>query len=200
MKMICAGFQRPDSLKEAFFQCPAYAHRLAGGLHLGGKGIVGVCEFIKRKPGQLGYDIIQSRFEGGQCVGKPDFVQRHAHADLSRNPGDGIARGFGGQCRGTGDPGIDLDQVVLERVWIQGELDVAAAFDLQSADDFQSAVPEHLVFPVCECLGGTDHDGIAGMNPDRIQVFHVTDRNGGVVPVAHHLVFDFLEALDALLH
>ena len=38
------------------------------------------------------------------------------------------------------------------------------------------------------------------MDTHRVQVLHVTDGNGGVVGIAHDLVFDFLEALDALLH
>ena len=37
------------------------------------------------------------------------------------------------------------------------------------------------------------------MDADRIDVFHIADRNGRIVVVADHLVFDLLIPLDALL-
>ena len=38
------------------------------------------------------------------------------------------------------------------------------------------------------------------MHAHGVDVFHVADGDGGVVGVAHHLVLDFLVALDALFH
>ena len=38
------------------------------------------------------------------------------------------------------------------------------------------------------------------MNPDGIQIFHIADRDGSVICVADHLIFDFLKAPDAFFH
>ena len=48
-----------DPLQQAFFKSPADAHHLTGGLHLGGKGIVGVRELVKGKTRQFCHHIVQ---------------------------------------------------------------------------------------------------------------------------------------------
>ena len=43
---------------------------------------------------------------------------------------------------------IDLDHVVLLRIRVQRELTVAAAFDLERADDPQGCRTKHLIFAI----------------------------------------------------
>ena len=198
--MVCTDFQRADSLQEAFLKGSPYAHHLAGGLHLGAQVVVGIGKFVKGEPGHFGDHIVQGWLEGCGGIGQRNFLQVHAHADFCRHPGDGIAAGLGSQGGGTGDPGVHLNEVVLEGFGVQGKLDIAASGDFQGTDDFQCAVAEHLVFLVGEGLGGTHHDGVAGVDTHRVQIFHITDGDGGVVMVPHHLVLNFLEAPDAFLH
>ena len=157
-----------------------------------------VGEFIKREPGKFGDHVIQRRFKGRASVGKYDLIQRLTDPDLGRDPRDGISTGLACQRRGAGYPGIDLDEVILRRAGIQRELHVAAAFDLQRADDLQGAVPQHLVVFIGEGLRWADHDGIAGVNAHRIHVFHIADGDRGVARVPHYLVFDLFVALYAL--
>ena len=57
-----------------------------------------------------------------------------------------------------------------------------------------------MILFVGQGLGGTDHNAVAGMNAHRINIFHVTDGDGGIVGIPHHLVFDFFEALDGFFH
>ena len=57
-----------------------------------------------------------------------------------------------------------------------------------------------MILLVGKRLRGTYHDGVARVNTNRIDVLHITDGNGGIVMIPHDLVFDFLEALDALLY
>ena len=109
-----ADFKRTYAFEQALLKGPAHAHHLAGGFHLGAERIVGVRELIEGEAGQLGDDIVQGRLKGSGRVGQPNLVQGHAHADLGGDPGDRIAAGFGGQRRGAGDPGIYLDQIILE--------------------------------------------------------------------------------------
>ena len=57
-----------------------------------------------------------------------------------------------------------------------------------------------MVFFVGQSLGRANHDGVAGVDADGVQVFHVADGDGRVVFVADDLVLDLLEALDALFN
>ena len=109
MNMKSADFQRTDAFQQAFLKGPADAHHFPGGFHLGGQGVVGVGEFIEGEAGQLGHHVIQRGFKGSGGVGNLYLVQGHADADLGRDPGDGVAAGFGGQGGGTGDPWVDFD-------------------------------------------------------------------------------------------
>ena len=199
VQVVYADLQRADGFQQALLNGAAHAHHLAGGLHLGAEPVVGGGELVKGEAGHFGDHIVKGRLKSGGGVGDGDLVQGHAHADLGGHSGDGVAAGLGGQSGGAGDAGVDLNQIVLEGVGVQSELDVAAALDLQRPDDPQGAVPQHVVFLVGQRLGGADHNGVTGMDAHRVDVLHVADGDGGVVCVPHHLVFDLLVALDALL-
>ena len=173
---------------------------LARGLHLGGQLVAGSVQLIEGEAGDLGDHVIQRRLEAGGGIRQLDFVQPQAHGHLGADPGDGIARGLAGKRRRTADAGVDLDQVIPEGIGVQGELHVAASLHAQGADDLQRAVPQQLVFLVGQGLAGSHHDAVTGVDAHGVDVFHVADGDGGVVAVPHHLVFDFLVALDALFH
>ena len=192
--------QRTDGFQQTFLHGAAHAHHFAGGLHLSTQAVVGIGEFVKGETGHFGDDIVQCRLEGSGGIGQLNFVQRHAHAYLCGNQGNGVAAGFGGQCGGAGHTGIDLNEVVLEGFGVQRKLDVAAAFDFQRTDNFQRTVPKHLIFPVGQGLGRAHHNGVAGVDAHRIQIFHITNGDGGIIAVPHHFVFDFLVATDALFN
>ena len=57
-----------------------------------------------------------------------------------------------------------------------------------------------MVFLVGESLARSHNDRVAGVDSDRVKVFHVADGYCGVVRVADNLVFNFLIALDALFN
>ena len=200
VQVVHADLQRADALEQALFKGAADAHGFARGLHLSAETVVGVGEFVEGKPGHFGDHIVQRRLEGRAGVGKTNFIQRHANADLRGDPGDWIAGSFGGKCGGTGHSGVDLDEVILEGFGVQCELDVAAALNFQRADQAQGGITKHVILFVGQRLRRADHDGVAGVDAHGVKVLHVADGNGGVVGVPHDLVFDFLEALDALLH
>ena len=55
-----------------------------------------------------------------------------------------------------------------------------------------------MILFVRQRLGGADYNGIAGMDPDGIQVFHIADRDCRIIVIPHHLILDFFVALDTL--
>ena len=81
---------------------------------------------------------------------------------------------------------------------MEGELNVAAAFDLQLTDDLDGTVVEHLEIMIVKRQDRRDDDRVTGMHTDRVDVFHAADRNRLVIGVTHDFKFDFLIALHAL--
>ena len=85
-------------------------------------------------------------------------------------------------------------------MWVQRELHIAAALNLERADDLECAVAQHVVFLVGERLARSDDNGVAGMHADRVDIFHVADGDRRVIRIAHDLILDFLISFDALFH
>ena len=56
-----------------------------------------------------------------------------------------------------------------------------------------------MVVVVAQRLRGGHHDALAGMDAQRVEVFHVADGDAVVKAVAHHLVFDFFPAAQRFL-
>ena len=195
-------FQRPDRLHQRALKGVVDCHDLSGGLHLGAQEAGGMNEFVKGPLGDLHHAVVQSRLKAGRSLagdGVGDLVEGISQSDLGRHLGDGVSRGFRCQGRGPADPGIDLDDRVFEAVGVQGELHVAAPLDLQSGDNVQRRRTKHLVLPVRQGLGGSHHDGVAGMDAHRVHVFHVADGDHVAGPVPDDLVFNLLPAGDASL-
>ena len=88
----------------------------------------------------------------------------------------------------------------MERPGIQCELDIAASLDLKRPDHLQGTVAEHVVLLIGQCLGRADDDRVSGMNTDRIDIFHVADRDSSVIAVAHDFILDFLISLNTFLN
>ena len=193
-----AGLERADGLEKTFLKIGTDAHDLAGGLHLGAEGVGGVGEFVKGEAGEFGDDVIEARLNGGRAAGDGNLLQGHAHGDLGRDAGNGIAAGLGGEGGGAGDAGVDLNQEILAGIRIQGELDIAAALDLQLADDADGTVVEHFEVAVVQTQNRGHDDGITRVHADGIDVFHAADGDGGVVGVTHDLKLDLLITPDAL--
>ena len=196
------GLERPDRLKEALLHGAPDAHDLSCRFHLCGKGVIDLAgvrpgKFVKGETGHLGDDIIKRWFKTGRRVGEHDLIQGHTDADLGGNPGDGIAAGLGGKGRGARHAGIHFDQIILERLWIQRKLHIAAALNLQCPDHSEGTVAEHVVLLVGQGLGRADDNGITGMDSDRIDIFHIADGDGCVITVTHDFVLDFLVTLYA---
>src|SRR2546426_2027725 len=56
-----------------------------------------------------------------------------------------------------------------------------------------------LVIRVAQSLGRRDDDRFARVDPHRIEILHVADRDAVVRGIAHHLVLEFLPSEDRLL-
>ena len=48
---------------------------------------------------------------------------------------------------------------------------------------------QFMIFFIRQRLRGSYNDRLTGMDPQRIEIFHITNRNTVIEPVAHHLIF-----------
>ena len=190
-------FQAADSLQQPGFDVPFDGHHFASGLHLGTQGMVGVDEFVERPAGDLDDAVVQGGFEASGGLpghGVFDFIQGIAGSDLGSHFGNGIPGCLGSQGRRTAHTGVHFDDDVFLTVRVQGILHVAGAFHPQFPHNVDGCSPQHLHFPVRQGLAGCHHDGVTGMYPHRVDVFHVADGDAVVLMVPHHFVFDFFPA------
>ena len=195
-EVLRADLQRADGLEQALLERAADAHDLARGLHLRAERVGGGRELIEREARQLCDHVVQRRLERGRRVSDGDLVEVHADGDLGRDARDGIAAGLA--RRRAGDAGVDLNEEVLRGLGVERKLHVAAALDLQRADDLDRAVVEHLHVMVAERHDRRDDGGVAGVHAHGVDVLHAADGDGAVGRIAHDLKLDLLIALDAL--
>ena len=203
VQAVQTHFRAPDGLHQRHLEAGCDGHDLAGGLHLGSQLPAGIGKLVKRPLGHFHHDVVNGRLEAGAGLAGDvvlDLIQRVAQRDLRGDLGDGIAGSLGGQRRRTGHAGVHLDNSVLKAVGIQRQLHVAAAHDAQMSDDVQRRLTEHLELLVRQRLGGGYHDGVAGMDAHRVEVFHGADGDHVAHAVPHGLKFDLLPAEDGPLH
>ncbi len=190
-------FQGADGFQQRGLEGPVDRHDLAGRLHLRPQFPVGADEFVERPTREFQDHVVDGRFEAGFGLaghGVLDLVEPIADGDLGRDLGDRIAGRLRGQGAGPADPGVDFDDDIVGALGVESELNVATAFDAKLADDVQRCRPQHLVFMVCQGLGRRHDDAVAGMNPHRIDIFHVADRDAVVGRIADHFILDFFPA------
>jgi len=124
-------------------------HRLANRLHLGGQRRVGGRELLEREARDLHHHVVEHglerrRRDPGDVVG--ELVQPVADGQLGADPRDGKPGGLRRERRRPRDPRVHLDDELLARRGVHGELDVApAGGHADFADDPDSGVAHDLV-------------------------------------------------------
>ena len=197
MQPVYADFQRAHCLQNGALEVTVHRHDLACRLHLGAKRMIGKNKFIKRPARELHDAVIQGRLKAGLCLLRNrigDFIQGIADRDFCRYLRNGIARGLGGQRRGSADTRIYLNDIVLVAVRVQSILRIAAALDAELTNNAQARTAEHLILMICERLGRCHDDAVTGMHTNRIEILHIADGDTVVIAIAHDLVLDFLPA------
>ena len=142
---------------------------------------------LEERAGRLRYRVLQ-------------VEETVAQAQLCGDKRQRVARRFRSQSRRAGEAGVHLDDTIVFRLRVVGILYVTFAHDADVADDADGQLAELVVVGVGEGLRRRNHDTLAGVDAQRVEVLHVTDRDAVVEAVAHHLVFHFLPALQTLLH
>ena len=198
-EMAHTYLERTDRFKEALLKGRADTHDLTRCLHLRTESIRNGSKLIEREARELCNDIVEARSDSCRAARNGYLGKGHADRYLCGNARDGITARFGGKRGGARNSRIDLDEIIAARAGIERKLDIAAAGYLEFTDDAQRTVAEHVAVAVGERENGCNDDGVAGVNADRVDIFHAADRDGVIVAVAHYLELYLLIALDALL-
>ena len=83
---------------------------------------------------------------------------------------------------------------------MQRELAVAAALYAERVDDVDGRSAEHLIFFIGKRDRRGDDDAVAGVDADRVEVFHGADRDDVALAVANNLELNLLPARNALFN
>lgn len=98
--------------------------------------------------------------------------------------------GFRRQRWASGQPGIDLDDAVLQGWRVQGVLDVALSHDAQVTHYLYGCLPQHVVLLVGQSLAGGHHDGVTLDRKRQQRVLEAINCSGLIwSSLHHHLLF-----------
>ena len=95
---------------------------------------------------------------------------------------------------------VYLDNGIFKALRIQRKLAVAAALDAHRLDNIQRCGTKHLVFLIRQRHSRCDNNGVAGVDADRVKVFHRADRNLVADGIAHYLKLDLLPSGNTFLN
>ena len=193
----------PEAFLYGLLEVAAYRHHFAHALHARAYLAGHALEFGEIPAGYLADHVVEGRLEeggGGLGHGVLELEQAVAEAELGGDEGEGIAGRLGCQRRRAAQAGVHLDYPVVLSVGAERILHVAFAYDAHVAHDVNRYLAQEVELLVGQRLRRGDHDALAGMDAERVEILHVADGYAVVVAVAHDLVFDFLPAPQRLLH
>ena len=186
---------------ERFLKGASDGHGFTDGLHGSGENGIGSGEFFKSEAGNLGDDVVDGRFEAGRSFAGDvvgEFVKGVTDGELGGDLGDGEPGGFGGERGRAAHARVHFDDDAAAGPGVDGELDVGSAgLDADFADDGEGSIAHDLVFAIGESLGGSDRDGVAGVDAHRVEVFNGANDDAVVGVVTHDFHFVFLPTEEA---
>ena len=201
-KAVSPGLQTADGFLEGFFKVLSNAHDLADCPHLGTQLILYTFEFFKSPACKLDDHIIPVRnifvqrsvFAAGN-VRKPEAGRQHGG-----NESDGEAGGLAGQCRGSGGPGIDLDDDIAIADRIMSPLYIGPADDLDGFNDLVGFFLQTFLHLFRYGQHGSRTERISCVHAHRIDVFDKADRDHVVVCIPDDFQLQLFPAKDGLLY
>jgi hypothetical protein len=192
-----------NGLLDSLLEGAANSHDLTNTLHGRAKKSRDTSELLQIPSRNLDNTVVERGLEAGACrLGHRvlDLVKRNVQTKLSSDKGQGITSGLGGESRGSGETGVDLDDAVLAALGVEGVLDVALSDNAKMSDDPDGSCAEHVVVLVGESLRGSNDDGVTSVNTKRVEVLHVTNGNAVVLAITNNFVLDLLPALHTALN
>ncbi len=176
IKAVHADFQTSQCFLHGLLEGTANRHHLTHGFHLGGQASIGLWEFLKGEPRNLGDHIVNRRLKRGRCHATGDIVlkliQGVTHRQLGGNLGNREAGRLGSQRRGAGHARVHLNDHHTAIFGIDTKLHVGATgLNTDLTQYRQRGITHQLVFTVGQGLGRGHGDRVTGVNTHGIKVF-----------------------------
>ncbi|SAA12983.1 Uncharacterised protein [Enterobacter hormaechei] len=186
-----AHFQATQRFLQGFLLRAANRHDFTNGFHLGSQTVVRAGEFLEIKARNFGHNVVDGRFEGRWRAATGDVVHQLVkgvtHRQFRRHFRNREAGGFGGQRGGTGHARVHFDNNQTAGFRVHRELHVrAAGFHADFTQYRHRGVTHDLVLFVGQRLSWRNGDGVAGVDPHRVEVFDGADDDAVVVFITHH--------------
>ena len=156
-------------------------------------------ELVERPFREFYHHVVERGLETGARLSRHvvlDLVERVAERDLSGDLRYRVSGRLAGERGRARHARVDLYDGVVEAFGVERELAVAPSDDAERRDYVQRRAAERLILPVRERQRGSDDDGVAGVDADRVDVLHRADRDHVALAVAHRFKFYFFPAVD----
>ena len=155
-------------------------HHFARRLHLTTEQSICTRKLVEREAWQLHHDVVERRLKRRNRRPRHrvrNLAQRATDRDLRRDARDRVPRGLARKRRAAADSRVHLNHHVIAVVRRECELHVAPSLDAERADDVERGAAQPLMHGIGERLHGSNHDAIARVYTERINVLHRADRN-----------------------
>ena len=192
----------PKAFLDRFFEIPSDCHHFPYALHAGPQHPGNTFEFCKIPARDFTDNIIERRLEKGRS--RPGYAVFQLEKTISetqfcRNGSERITGRLGGEGGRTAEPGVDLDDPVVLRHRIEGILHIAFSDDAEMADNRDGQFPEKMILVIGQGLRRGDNDTLPRMDPEGIEILHVTDRHAIIETVPDYLILNLFPSLKGFL-
>ena len=198
-----ADLKSAERFLERLLKRTADRHGFADRFHLNCQFRIGVGEFFEGPARDLGDDIIDRRFEAGECFSRNivlDFVQPVSHSQLRRDFCNWETSCLGRERTRSTHSGIHFDDHHPTVFRIDGKLDIGTTrFNADFSHHGDRRVAHPLVFFVGKRLGRSDRNRVARVNAHGVKVFDRTDNDDVICVIAHDLHLVLFPTNDAFI-
>ena len=176
-------------------------HDLADRLHAG-TNLTAHTHELRQVPTR---DLHDHVIDIGRLIGRvwrphlANLIQAIAQSQLGGHECQRITTGLRRQRGRTAQAGVNLDHAIVAGLRVERVLDVALAHDAQMADRLRRERLQQVKLLLRQRAGRRDHDALARMDAQRVDILHTDDRETMIVLVADHLELDLFPALQRLL-
>ena len=140
-KSVHALANHAQAFLQRFLKGTPYSHYFAYTFHRRAEFAFHASELCQVPARNLANDIVEGRFEectGGPCDGVLQFEQSVSKCKFGSNKSQWITGRLACQGRGTRETGVDFDDAIVLRLWIEGILHVAFAHDAEMTNNLDS--------------------------------------------------------------
>ena len=191
-----------QTLLDDFLESTSDRHDFAYRLHAGTDFAADTGKLRQVPTGDFTNQVVQLRSYVSRirCSHLANLVERIAQRNLGSHKCQRIAGSLGCECGRAGQTGIHLNHAIIVCLGVEGVLYVTFAHDAQVTDALGRKFLKHLHLFVAQRAGGSHHDGLTGVDAQRVEVLHACHGETVVVGIADYLELDFFPTFQGFFY